>query len=56
MSYSLYLWQQLFFNPFSSSPISKFPLNLVAALAAASASYILVERPLLNLRRRFRRS
>jgi len=52
LSYSIYLWQQLFLNRASSSPFAMFPLNIVLALAAAAASYYLVERPFLRLRPR----
>jgi peptidoglycan/LPS O-acetylase OafA/YrhL len=52
MSYSLYLWQQIFLNRSSANSISTFPLNLVLAVTAAVASYYLVERPSLRLRRR----
>jgi len=44
MSYSVYLWQQPFTNPSSSSPITRFPMNLVLLACAALASYWLVER------------
>ena len=54
LSYSLYLWQQVFFNPFADDLVTRFPINLLAALAAAVASYRLVERPLFGLRQRFR--
>lgn len=58
LSYSLYLWQQLFLNDESSSWICAFPQNLLLAFAAALASYLLVEAPFLRLRmaleRRFR--
>ncbi len=50
MSYSIYLWQQLFLNPMSGAWVARFPLNLVLAAAAALASYQLVERPALYLR------
>ena len=54
ISYSLYLWQQLFTGPRAFW----FPLNLVLALACAETSYLLIERPALRLRdsieRRFR--
>lgn len=52
MSYSIYLWQQLFLNPFSSSIISSFPLNLLLVGAASLASYYLVERSSLVIRHR----
>jgi peptidoglycan/LPS O-acetylase OafA/YrhL len=54
LSYSLYLWQQLFLNRESSSWECTFPQNLVFAIAAALGSYFLLEKPLLGLRRRLR--
>lgn len=48
ISYSLYLWQQLFLVPgweSGRSTFTEFPLNLALAFAAAIASYYLVERP-----------
>ena len=50
LSYSLYLWQQLFINRDSSAVISAFPLNLMLALLAATASYYAVELPMLRAR------
>lgn len=51
LSYSLYLWQQLFLNPMDEIPwYVGFPQNLVLAVAAALASYYLIERPFLNLK------
>jgi peptidoglycan/LPS O-acetylase OafA/YrhL len=52
LSYSLYLWQQLFLNRLADGPMSSFPVNIVLAGALALASYYLVERPALRLRRR----
>lgn len=52
MSYSIYLWQQLFLNPFSTSMTSRFPLNLVLVGAASLVSYYLIERPSLRIRHR----
>jgi peptidoglycan/LPS O-acetylase OafA/YrhL len=54
LSYSLYLWQQIFLDRRSAAWINAFPQNLVCAAAAATASYFLLERPLLRLRRRLR--
>jgi peptidoglycan/LPS O-acetylase OafA/YrhL len=54
LSYSLYLWQQIFFNPNSNSPLCAFPLNLIATFLAALASYLLIECPFLRLRARWR--
>ena len=58
ISYSLYLWQQLFLVWDSArvpalAPLQNFPLGLVAALACAWASYRFVERPLIALGRRW---
>jgi peptidoglycan/LPS O-acetylase OafA/YrhL len=56
LSYSLYLWQQLFLNRHSDWDISRFPLNLILVLLTASASYYIVEKPLNRLRSRLRRT
>lgn len=48
LSYSIYLWQQPFLNRNSTFFLQSFPLNLVCALTAALASYLLVERPVLR--------
>ena len=50
ISYSLYLWQQIFLNRGSSSLWTAFPQNLVLSILLATASYHLVERPFLKLR------
>ncbi len=50
LSYSIYLWQQPFLNRHSSGLLQAFPLNLIAAVACAHASYYLIERPALRLR------
>ena len=54
LSYSLYVWQQLFLNRNSSSWINAFPQNILFAVAAALASYYMIEKPMLGLRRRLR--
>ena len=46
ISYSLYLWQQMFTGPYSFL----FPLNVAVIFACAELSYVLVERPALRLR------
>ena len=51
ISYSLYLWQQIFLNRHVETLATTFPLNLALAGGAAVASYYLVERPVLTLRR-----
>jgi peptidoglycan/LPS O-acetylase OafA/YrhL len=49
ISYSLYLWQQMFTGVNS---VRFFPWSLPAILACAELSYWLVERPSLRLRER----
>jgi peptidoglycan/LPS O-acetylase OafA/YrhL len=55
ISYSLYLWQELFLTP-GWEPASQWwrhwPWNLLAAFAAATLSYYLVEKPLIRIGRR----
>jgi peptidoglycan/LPS O-acetylase OafA/YrhL len=46
ISYSLYLWQQLFTGPHTHL----FPLNILWIVAFAEMSYLLVERPSFRLR------
>jgi peptidoglycan/LPS O-acetylase OafA/YrhL len=53
LSYSLYLWE-FFFVYYPGVPTTlgvwqTFPLNLIAAIACAAASYYLVERPLIRV-------
>jgi peptidoglycan/LPS O-acetylase OafA/YrhL len=55
LSYSLYLWQSPFLNHRSSAWIHAFPQNLIFAFLAALASYALIERPFVRLRRKLRR-
>jgi peptidoglycan/LPS O-acetylase OafA/YrhL len=45
-SYSLYLWQQLFLNPGSTSWTAAFPINIIAALGVGLLSWHLIEQPL----------
>jgi peptidoglycan/LPS O-acetylase OafA/YrhL len=54
LSYSLYVWQQLFLNRSSSSWINAFPENILLAAGAALASYYVIEKPMVGLRRRLR--
>lgn len=55
LSYSLYLWQQLFLDPGLMPARFGMTIGLVLTVLAALASYALVERPLVALRHRFRR-
>jgi peptidoglycan/LPS O-acetylase OafA/YrhL len=50
LSYSLYLWQQIFLNRGSVSPFCAFPLNIILATAMALVSYLLIEAPFLRFR------
>ena len=54
MSYSLYLWQQLFLTAGWEHPrvFQQAPWNLLLVFACAFASYRFVERPCMNLGRR----
>ena len=54
ISYSLYLWQQLFLDPGKYATPLALPLALALAFLAAVASYFLLEKPMLRLRARFR--
>ena len=58
LSYSLYLWQQLFLYPRQATwmVVQQFPLNLVVMLAAAVLSYYTVESAFLRLKDRFHRA
>lgn len=53
ISYSLYLWQQIFLNRNSEAVTASFPLNIGLAILCALASFYLIERPSLALRQRF---
>jgi peptidoglycan/LPS O-acetylase OafA/YrhL len=53
LSYSLYLWQQLFLNRASSLMINSFPLNIILCAVVAVLSYSLIEQPFLKLKTRF---
>jgi len=55
LSYSLYLWQQVFLFRESTTWWTAFPQNLILAFGAAAASYYLIERPALQLRSRYAR-
>jgi peptidoglycan/LPS O-acetylase OafA/YrhL len=49
LSYSLYLWQQLFLDRHSTSWLNAFPINIALAFAAAALSYRFIESPFLRL-------
>lgn len=48
ISYSLYVWQQLFLDRYSHSPMARFPLNLILAVTCALASYYAIEKPIMR--------
>ncbi len=50
MSYSIYLWQQPFFNPADPGLLTRFPFNFIGLAVMTSVSYYLVERYALKLR------
>ena len=54
LSYSLYLWQQLFLDRSSQAWYAAFPANLGMAFLAGATSYYAIERPALRLRERRR--
>jgi peptidoglycan/LPS O-acetylase OafA/YrhL len=54
LSYSLYLWQQLFIDRHSEQWIHQFPVNVGFALCAAVACHYLIEQPFLRLSARRR--
>ena len=53
LSYSLYIWQQLFLVEAGRHWWTVFPVNLLGVLAAGTASHFLIERPFLRLKARF---
>jgi len=52
LSYSLYLWQEVFLNRGSARLACSFPRNIRFLGAMATASYFCVEQPFLRLRER----
>jgi len=54
LSYSLYLWQQLFLNRHADGVLHAFPINVALAVAAAAACHHVIERPILRLADRWR--
>jgi peptidoglycan/LPS O-acetylase OafA/YrhL len=53
ISYSLYIWQQLFLTTNNTSFSGLFPWNIVCAFGAAELSYYLLEKPFLRWRKHF---
>jgi len=53
LSYSLYLWQQLFLYKNSWYFINQYPWNLVYIIIASMFSYYIIEKPFLRLKTKF---
>jgi peptidoglycan/LPS O-acetylase OafA/YrhL len=54
ISYSLYLWQQIFSLPGGQAWIFRFPVNLLLIFLCALSSYYLIEKPSLRIREALR--
>jgi peptidoglycan/LPS O-acetylase OafA/YrhL len=50
LSYSIYLWQQIFLNSFTTAWYAQFPINLLLVFACATCSYYGIEQSSLRLR------
>lgn len=50
LSYSLYLWQQLFLTDNNHTILGQFPFNIISVFIMAEFSYRLIERPFLKLK------
>jgi peptidoglycan/LPS O-acetylase OafA/YrhL len=53
LSYSWYLWQQLFLTRLNHTWSGAFPISIICSFGAALASHYVVERPFLRLKRKF---
>jgi peptidoglycan/LPS O-acetylase OafA/YrhL len=53
ISFSVYLWQQVFLTPLNTTFLGYPPVALVAPFVIGAASYHFVEKPFLRLKRRF---
>ena len=53
LSYSLYIWQQLFLTDRLDYKINHFPLNLIMCLLVAMLSYHVIEKPILKFKNKF---
>lgn len=54
LSYSLYIWQQLFLTKIYTSWVNKFPQNLLLVFIVATFSYYIIEKPILGLKKRLK--
>jgi peptidoglycan/LPS O-acetylase OafA/YrhL len=56
LSYSLYIWQQLFLqNILHHFWFNKFPVNIILVFIVAFTSYYVIEKPFISLKKRFAR-
>ena len=55
LSYSLYVWQQLFLGS-GVFWFSEFPVNILATFSTAIGSYFIIEKPFLKLKEKFKPS
>lgn len=53
ISYSVYLWQQIFLTPLNNTLLGKWPINLAAALVTGWLSYRYIELPFIRLKDRY---
>jgi peptidoglycan/LPS O-acetylase OafA/YrhL len=51
MSYSLYVWQQVFLDRYVDNVLTTFPVNLVLTIICALFSFYFIERPFLSLKK-----
>jgi peptidoglycan/LPS O-acetylase OafA/YrhL len=54
ISYSLYIWQQLFLTDLIDLPTNRFPFNLITCFIVAIISFNFIEKPINNLKTRFK--
>lgn len=55
LSYSLYIWQQLFLTNRNDFWVNTFPQNIIIVFIVGFLSYYVVEKPILNLKKRFKK-